>query len=337
MAAISTQKLPKQKFGKTDLLCSKIGLGCMGLTGVYGVAPTESEAIELIQTAIREGCNFFDSAAVYAFRKNEEVLGKAIQGKREGLVIATKFGVEWDATKGAVTGLNSKPETVKKSCAESLSRLGISCIDLFYQHRVDPNTPIEETVKALAELIKEGKIRYYGLSEASAETIRKANKIHPVAAVQVEYSLWTRDIEENGVLSTCRELGIPIVAYSPVGRGFLSGQIKKPEDIPKDDWRASNPRFQGENFEKNLQLVNQVEAIANKKGCTPSQLALAWVLSKGDDMFPIPGTKRVKYLLENNASAHIKLTAEEIAQLDSIGSNVSGTRYAPAQMLALNK
>jgi len=327
-----------RRLGNSNLKVSAVGLGCMGMTAFYSKdSQPEEESIKTIHTAIKEGVNFFDTAAVYSAGKNEEFLGKAIKGKREGLVIATKFGFEPSSQPdNPFDHLSSKPEALKKSCENSLKNLGIDCIDLFYQHRVDPNTPIEDTVKAMAELVKEGKVRYLGLSEASAETIRRAHKVHPIAAVQVEYSLWTRDIEFNDILKTCRELDIAIVAYSPIGRGFLSGNFKRPEDIPNDDWRKHLPRFQGENFENNLKLVSEIEKIAKAKGCTASQLALAWVLSRGDDIIPIPGTKQEKYLLQNISSAHIKLTETELAELDKCAKMAAGDRYGAAAMSQLN-
>jgi len=334
-APATTHTMPKRRLGNSNLMVSSLGLGIMGMTAYYSKdSLPEDQAISTIHTAIREGVNFFDTAAVYSFGKNEELLGKAIKGRREGLVIATKFGIELVAP-GQI-GLNSKPDAVKKACEASLKALGIDCIDLYYQHRVDKATPIEETVKAMAELVKEGKVRYLGLSEASVETIRRAHKVHPITAVQIEYSLWTRDHEFNDVIKTCRELDIAIVAYSPVGRGFLTGQIKSPDDIPKDDWRATNPRFMGENFQNNLKLVAKIEEVAKAKGCTPSQLALAWVLAQGNDIIPIPGTKREKFLLENNASVHLKLTDAEKAQLEDCGKMVTGDRYVASSMSSLN-
>jgi aryl-alcohol dehydrogenase-like predicted oxidoreductase len=279
--------------------------------------------------------NFLDTADVYGPYKNEELVGRAIKGKRGQVVLATKFGIVRDPSNPNVRGVSGKPDYVKKSCEGSLKRLGVEHIDLYYQHRVDPNTPIEETVGAMAELVKEGKIRHIGLSEAGADTLRRAVKVHPIAALQTEYSLWTRDPEDE-ILATCRELGIGFVAYSPLGRGFLTGRFQRVEDFPEDDYRRFSPRFQGENFQKNLDLVRRVEELAKEKGCTASQLALAWVMAQGDDIVPIPGTKRRKYLEENAGAVDVQLTKEDLKRIDEVAPHgvASGERY-PEQMMQL--
>jgi len=327
----------KRKLGNTGLVVSAMGLGCMGMSEFYG--PTdEAEAIGTIHRALELGIDFLDTADMYGPFKNEELVGKAIRGRREKVIIATKYGIVRDPNNPSVRGISGKPDYVRKSCEDSLRRLGVETIDLYYQHRVDPNTPIEETVGAMAELVKQGKVRYLGLSEAGVETMRRAVKVHPIAALQTEYSLWSRDPEDN-ILRTCRELGIGFIAYSPLGRGFLTGQIKTFEDLALDDYRRTSPRFQGENFQKNLDLVRSVEEIAREKGCKPSQLALAWVLAQGDDIVPIPGTKRRTYLEENVAAFDVKLTAADLVRINSAlpqGAAV-GTRYPEAMMNALGR
>jgi aryl-alcohol dehydrogenase-like predicted oxidoreductase len=303
--------------GRNGPQVSALGLGCMGMSDFYG-AHDDAESIATIQHALDRGVTLLDTADMYGPHTNEELVGRAIKGRREQAFIATKFGIVRDPANPSARGVNGSPEYVRSSCEGSLKRLGVETIDLYYQHRVDPSVPIEETVGAMAELVKAGKVRYLGLSEASGQTLTRACTVHPIAALQSEFSLWTRDPQENGMLAACRRLGVSLVAYSPLGRGFLTGAIRSLDDFEADDFRRHNPRFQGENFDANVAIARVVTDLATVKGCTPGQVALAWVQAQGDDVVPIPGTKRRTYLEENVAALDVVLTPEERARLDAV-------------------
>ncbi len=328
--------MKKRTLGANGLEVSALGLGCMGMSEFYGQGD-DAQSIKVIHRAIELGVIFLDTADMYGVGRNEELVGRAISDRRDKVVLATKFG-NVRGSDGSFLGVNGKPEYVRSACEASLKRLGVDTIDLYYQHRVDPNTPIEDTVGEMAKLVEEGKVRHLGLSEASAKTIRRAAAVHPIAALQTEYSLWTRHVEAE-ILPACRELGIGFVAYSPIGRGFLSGAIKDPSALEQGDYRRNAPRFRDENLDKNLAFLERVEAIAKSKGVTPAQLSLAWLLARGEDIVPIPGTKRMKYLEENAAAAGIDLTPGEIAAIDQASpvGVAAGMRYPEQAMRAIDE
>ncbi|UOQ71208.1 aldo/keto reductase [Hymenobacter cellulosilyticus] len=325
-----------RNLGQQGLRVSDLGLGCMGMSDFYGQRD-DAESTRTLHRAQELGVTFFDTADMYGPYLNEELVGRAFQGRRQQIVLATKFGIQRDPNDPAKRGVNGRPEYVRQACEGSLKRLGTDYIDLYYQHRVDPNTPIEETVGAMSRLVEEGKVRFLGLSEAAADTVRRANAVHPISALQTEYSLWSRDPEDE-ILPTVKELGIGFVPYSPLGRGFLTGQIQKFEDLDQDDYRRHTPRFQGENFQKNLDLVARIKDLAGQKGCSASQLALAWVLAQGQDVVPIPGTKRISYLEENLGALQVQLSSEELRQLDEIAPKgvAAGQRYPEQMMRSVN-
>lgn len=334
---IKSMSIEQRKLGSQGLVASSLGLGCMGMSEFYGEAD-EAESIRIIHRCLDLGINFLDTADVYGPKLNEELVGRAVRGMRNRFIIATKFGIVRDSSRPNDRGVNGRPEYVRSSCEGSLRRLSIDHIDLYYVHRIDPDVPIEETVGAMGDLVKEGKIRFIGLSEASPATIRRAHAAAPVTALQTEYSLWTRDPETEHI-GLCRELGISIVPYSPLGRGYLSGKIQSTDDLAPDDWRRSNPRFQTENLEKNRVLLDAIARVAQSLGCTTAQLALAWVVAQGNDMFPIPGTKKMKYLEENAAAAGLLLPASALQELERAAPHgiAAGDRYTEAGMKSVNR
>jgi aryl-alcohol dehydrogenase-like predicted oxidoreductase len=326
--------IPRRRLSKSGPEVSCIGLGCMGMSWAYG-PPEESEAVKTLHRAIEIGVDFLDTAEIYGPYKNEELLGRALKGKRDQVFIATKFGFHISED-GSIRGANSRPQHIKQAVEGSLKRLNTDVIDLYYQHRVDKAVPIEETVGAMADLVRAGKVRYLGLSEAGPETLRRANRTHEIVALQSEYSMWERGIEEE-ILPVARELNIALVAYSPVGRGFLTGQLKNFEDLAADDYRRQDPRYQGANFDKNLQLVDAVNVIARKHGCTAAQVAIAWLLQRGNDIIPIPGTKRVSYLEENSNAWQFHLDAEDLREIDALAQKTSGARYDEIRMQMIER
>jgi len=328
--------MKQRTLGRQGLVVSELGLGCMGMSDFYA-GRDEAESMATLDRALELGITFFDTADIYGPYLNEELVGRFLRGKRDRVVLATKFAI-MRSPEGTWLGVNGKPEYVRQCCDASLKRLGVDHIDLYYQHRVDSNVPIEDTIGAMAELVHAGKVRYLGMSEAAAATIRRAHAVHPISALQTEYSLWTRDPEDD-ILPTTRELGIGFVPYSPLGRGFLTGRFRRPEDLPADDVRRSHPRFQGENFQKNLQLVDRISGLAVEKRCTPSQLALAWVMAQGDDMVAIPGTKRRGYLEDNAGAVNVRLSADDLRRLDEMMPSgvTAGLRYPAQTMAAVNK
>ena len=325
-----------RQLGKNGPHVSAIGLGCMGMTDFYTPGTDTTEATATLHRALELGVNFLDTADMYGPHTNEQLIGKAIVGRRDQVFLASKFGIVRDPANPVVRGVNGRPDYIRNAIDGTLQRLGVDTLDLYYQHRIDPDVAIEETVGAMADLVKQGKVRYLGLSEASAATLERAHKVHPISALQSEYSLWSRDQQDNGCLAACQRLGIAFVPYSPLGRGFLTGALKSPDDFGADDYRRHSPRFQGENFAKNLRLVEQVQALAAEKGVTAGQLALAWVLAQGDYIIPIPGTKRRTYLQENVEALSISLSADELAALDAIfpADATAGLRY-PKDVLAM--
>ncbi|MGO2466677.1 MAG: aldo/keto reductase [Serratia proteamaculans] len=329
--------MQQRQLGPNGPIVSALGLGCMGMSDFYSTAQDEQEAIATLHRALELGVTLLDTADMYGPHTNEQLIGKAIKGKRQQVFLATKFGILRDPADPSARGVSSRPEYIRRSVEGSLQRLGVEVIDLYYQHRVDPEVPIEEVVGTMADLISEGKIRYIGLSEASVATLERAHKVHPITALQTEYSLWTRDAEQ-GVLAACERLGIGFVPYSPLGRGFLTGAIQRPEDLDADDFRRSNPRFQGENFARNLALVEKVTELAKQKGVAPSQLALAWVLAQGEHIVPIPGTKRRRYLEENIAAAELTLNKAELAAIEAVFplQAAAGARYGAESMTYIN-
>ncbi len=333
--SVNPIQIQTRQLGNHGPKVSAVGLGCMGMSDFYG-AHDDAESIRTIHHALERGVTLLDTADIYGPHTNETLVGRAIAGRRDQVVLATKFGIVRDPANPVVRGVNGRPEYVRASCEASLKRLGVDHIDLYYQHRVDPEVPIEETVGAMAELVRAGKVRWLGLSEAGAQTLERAHAVHPISALQSEYSLWTRDVDESGVLATCKRLGVALVPYSPLGRGFLTGAIRSPQDFAGDDYRRTSPRFMGENFARNLALVDAVKQLAQDKGCTPAQLALAWVLARGEQVVPIPGTRRIANLDENLGALDVRLSEADVADIDAIfpPDAVAGTRY-PEQVMAL--